>query len=71
MKLKYFTKKEMTKDIITVLNFAMGNPEHKDKVRNALKLNWYLSEKLMTRVLLRQKTEKLLQIHHDVMEAIY
>jgi uncharacterized membrane protein YccC len=71
MRLKYFTKKEMTKDVITVLNFAMKNPEHKDKVRNALQLNWYLSNELMTRILLRQKFERLLQIHFDVVEAIY
>lgn len=65
-------KTEIAKNIITVLNWGQENKEYKNKIIDALDgVNWYLSNELMTRVLLRLSKERLIKIQHDVIEAIY
>lgn len=65
-------KTEIAKNIITVLNWVQENKEYKNKIIDALDgVNWYLSNELMTRVLLRLSRESLIKIQHDVIEAIY
>lgn len=61
-------KTEIAKDIITVLNWVQENKEYKNKIIDALDgVNWYLSNELMTRVLMREIDKN----QHDVIEAIY
>lgn len=65
-------KTEIAKNIITVLNWGQENKEYKNKIIDALGgVNWYLSNELMTRVLIRLSRERLIKIQHDVIEAIY
>lgn len=65
-------KAEIAKNIITVLNWGQENKEYKNKIIDALDgVNWYLSNELMTRVLMRLSRERLIKIQHDVIEAIY
>lgn len=65
-------KTEIAKNIITVLNWVQENKEYKNKIIDALDgVNWYLSNELMTRVLMRLSRERLIKIQHDVIEAIY
>lgn len=65
-------KTEIVKNIITVLNWGQENKEYKNKIIDALDgVNWYLSNELMTRVMMRFSRERLIKIQHDVIEAIY
>lgn len=68
-------KAEMVRDIIEVLNWAKDKKEYGTKLYGVMirvaNLNWYESNKLMTRVLMRVKKEKLAELHHDIIEAIY
>lgn len=69
MKMK---KSEIVENIITVLNWGQKNKEYKNKIIDALDgVNWYLSNELMTRVLMRLSKARLTKIQHDVIEAIY
>lgn len=65
-------KTEIVKNIITVLNWGQENKEYKNKIIDALDgVNWYLSNELETRVLMRFSRGRLIKIQHDVIEAIY
>lgn len=65
-------KIEIVENIITILNWGQENKEYKDKIFDALDgVNWYLSNELMTRVLMRINKRRLMKIQHDVIEAIY
>lgn len=65
-------KTEIVKNIITVLNWGQENKEYKNKIIDALDgVNWYLSNELMTRVMMRFSRGRLIKIQHDVIEAIY
>lgn len=47
-------KREIVKNIIIILNCGQENKEYKNKIIDALDgVNWYLSNELMTRVLMR------------------
>lgn len=66
------SKREMARNIIEVLNWTQEHTEYKNNIYKALDgINWYLSNELMTRVLMRVKKERLKKIHHDVIESIY
>lgn len=65
-------KSEMIENIIIILNWGQENKEYKNKIIDALDgVNWYLSNELMTRVLMRLSKSRLTKIQHDVIEAIY
>jgi hypothetical protein len=65
-------KIEIVENIIIVLNWGQENKEYKNRIIDALNgVNWYLSNELMTRVLVRLSRERLIKIQHDVIEAIY
>lgn len=68
-------KAELINEIVIVLNWTLesnNKEKYHDKVLSALgNVNWYLSNELMTRVLMKIKKEELIKIHHDVIEAIY
>ena len=65
-------KNEMVENIIIILNWGQENKEYKDKIIDALDgVNWYLSNALMSRVLMRLSKVRLAKIQHDVIEAIY
>lgn len=65
-------KTEIVENIITVLNWGRENKEYKNKIIDALDdVNWYLSNELMTRVLMRLSRGRLIKIQYDVIEAIY
>lgn len=65
-------KSEMVENIITVLNWGQENKEYKNKIIDALDgVNWYLSNDIMSRVLIRLSKVRLTKIQHDVIEAIY
>lgn len=65
-------KTEIVENIITVLNWGQENKEYKNKIIDALDgVNWYVSNELMTRVLMRLSRGRLIKIQHDVIEAIY
>ena len=69
MKMK---KNEIVENIIIILNWGQENKEYKNKIIDALDgVNWYLSNELMTRVLMRLSKARLTKIQHDVIEAIY
>lgn len=69
MKMK---KNEIVENIIIILNWGQENKEYKNKIIDALDgVNWYLSNELMTRVLMRLSKARLTRIQHDVIEAIY
>lgn len=69
MKMK---KNEIVENIIIILNWGQENKEYKSKIFDALDgVNWYLSNELMTRVLMRLSKARLEKIQHDVIEAIY
>jgi len=69
MKMK---KSEMIENIIIILNWGQENKEYKNKIIDALDgVNWYLSNELMSRVLMRLSKVRLAKIQHDVIEAIY
>lgn len=69
MKMK---KNEIVENIIIILNWGQENKEYKNKIIDALDgVNWYLSNELMTRVLMRLSKARLVKIQHDVIEAIY
>lgn len=69
MKMK---KSEIVENIIIILNWGQENKEYKNKIIDALDgVNWYLSNELMTRVLMRLSKARLTKIQHDVIEAIY
>lgn len=65
-------KSEIVGNIIIILNWGQENKEYKNKIIDALDgVNWYLSNELMTRVLMRLSKARLTKIQHDVIEAIY
>lgn len=65
-------KNEIVGNIIIILNWGQENKEYKNKIIDALDdVNWYLSNELMTRVLMRLSKARLTKIQHDVIEAIY
>lgn len=65
-------KNEIVENIIIILNWGQENKEYKNKIIDALDgVNWYLSNELMTRVLMRLSKARLTKIQHDVIEAIY
>lgn len=65
-------KSEIVENIIIILNWGQENKEYKSKIFDALDgVNWYLSNELMTRVLMRLSKARLIKIQHDVIEAIY
>lgn len=65
-------KSEMIENIIIILNWGQENKEYKNKIIDALdSVNWYLSNELMSRVLMRLSKVRLTKIQHDVIEAIY
>lgn len=65
-------KTEIVENIIIVLNWGQENKEYKNKIIDALDgVNWYLSNELMIRVLMRLSRGRLIKIQHDVIEAIY
>lgn len=65
-------KSEIVGNIIIILNWGQENKEYKNKIIDALDgVNWYLSNELMTRVLMRLSKARLEKIQHDVIEAIY
>lgn len=69
MKMK---KNEIVENIIIILNWGQENKEYKNKIIDALDgVNWYSSNELMTRVLMRLSKARLTKIQHDVIEAIY
>lgn len=56
-------KTEIVKNIIAVLNWGQENKEYKNKIIDALDgVNWYLSNELMTRVLIRLSRGRLIKI---------
>ena len=58
-------KSEIVENIITVLNWGQKNKEYKNKIIDALDgVNWYLSNELMTRVLMRLSKARLTKIQH-------
>lgn len=65
-------KSEIVENIIIILNWGQENKKYKNKIIDALDgVNWYLSNELMTRVLMRLNKARLTKIQHDVVEAIY
>lgn len=69
MKMK---KNEIVENIIIILNWGQESKEYKNKIIDALDgVNWYSSNELMTRVLMRLSKARLTKIQHDVIEAIY
>lgn len=65
-------KREIVENIIIILNWGQENKEYKNKIIDALDgVSWYLSNELMTRVLMRLSKARLTKIQHDVIEAIY
>lgn len=65
-------KNEIVGNIIIILNWGQENKEYKNNIIDALDgVNWYLSNELMTRVLMRLSKARLTKIQHDVIEAIY
>lgn len=65
-------KSEIVENIITVLNWGQKKQRIQNKIIDALDgVNWYLSNELMTRVLMRLSKARLTKIQHDVIEAIY
>lgn len=65
-------KSEIVGNIIIILNWGQENKEYKNKIIDALDgVNWYLSNELMIRVLMRLSKSRLEKIQHDVIEAIY
>ena len=65
-------KKELVEQILIILNWAQENREYRNNVESALDgVNWYLSNKLMSRVLMRLTRDRLIRMHHDVIESIY
>lgn len=65
-------KNEIVENIIIILNWGQENKEYKSKIFDTLDgVNWYLSNELMTRVLMRLSKARLTKIQHDAIEAIY
>lgn len=53
-------KNEIVENIIIILNWGQENKEYKSKIFDALDgVNWYLSNELMTRVLMRLSKARL------------